>query len=410
MKKVNFNLRNPQSEKPTSILMRWSFDGQRLKYNTGEMVKPSDWNEKSQQVKRTVSGSLEINGLLDKCSDDLKRIYRTAKLNNEPVDAEYLTIKLDEIYKGRSTATDLFAFIDGFIDSVKSLRTKSTIDIYNNAKNHLKEYESYNSTKLSFDKITLDFYNQFSHYLIANKGFSTNTIAKIIKTLKTFMNEATERGLNKNLEFKSKRFKVITEETEAIYLNETELNLIHQLNLNSDERLERVRDLFLVGCYTGLRFSDLSQLKSENINGNIIKIRTQKTSELVVIPVSPQVQSILNKYNGSLPNAISNQKTNDYLKEIGKLANLIEMVEITENKGQMRIKNFVPKHELITTHTARRSFATNLYLQGFPTISIMKITGHRTEKAFMRYLKISQEQNAQLLSKFWNEKFNLKIA
>ncbi len=410
MQKVNFNLRNPKSQKETNILLRWSFDGKRIKYPTGESVKPSEWNENAQRVKRTVTGCLEINSILEKLSDDLKRIYRTATLNNETITPEYLKEKLDQNFKGKINKSDLFSFIERYITSVTSLRTKSTIQIYNNAKNHLRAYEAFSRVKIDFDTITLDFYNQFSHYLIKEKSFSTNTIAKIIKTLKTFLNEATERGINTRMDFRSKRFKVVTEETETIYLSEAEIETIYNLSLEGDERLERVRDLFIVGCYTGLRFSDLSQLKSENINNNMIKIRTQKTSEMVMVPVSPLVYYILNKYNGSLPEAISNQKTNEYLKEIGEKAKLNETIEITQNKGQMRVKTFVEKYELITTHTARRSFATNLYLQGFPTISIMKITGHRTEKAFMRYLKISQEQNAQLLSKFWNEKFNLKIA
>jgi integrase len=157
--------------------------------------------------------------------------------------------------------------------------------------------------------------------------------------------------------------------------------------------------LFIIGCYTGLRFSDLSQLRKENIikGGHMAKISTIKTGEMVMIPLKGIVKTILNKYEGIVPEALSNQKMNEYLKEVGELAKLNESILITSTKGGKRSTETFKKFELITTHTARRSFASNAYLSGVPTISIMKITGHRTEKSFLKYIKISQEDNANKL-------------
>lgn len=404
LKKPNLKTNNDK-DRPTLIFLFWSFDGQRIKYSTGERIKPSEWNSNPtvQRVKKTVTGSKDINGYLDDLDAQIKSYYRKGVTNKENVTPDYLRQKLDAFKNGEGEKETLFNFIENYIKSVIVLRTPSTIQVYNNAFNHLKTYKEYKRKNIDFETINLDFYNDFTDYLIKQKNFSTNTVGKIIKTLKTFLNEATERGLNTNLDFKSKRFKVLNQDSETIYLTEKEIEILYNLDLTKNEKLDRVRDLFIVGCQTGLRFSDLSQLKTENINDGFIKIRTQKTNEIVVVPLSNLVRNILEKYNGNLPNDISNQKTNEYLKELGEKANFNQTIEITKNKGDVKTKSFKEKRDLITTHTARRSFATNLYLKGFPTISIMKITGHRTEKAFMKYLKITQEQNAELLAKFWKE-------
>jgi integrase len=213
------------------------------------------------------------------------------------------------------------------------------------------------------------------------------------------MNEAVDRKLTANLQFKNKRFKNLEEHSESIYLSEDEIKELYDLDLAKSERLNKVRDLFIIGCYTGLRFSDLSQLRPENINelGNMVKIRTQKTDEVVIIPLNSYIKKILTKYGGNPPEAYSNQKMNEYLKDLGKEAKIKENIIVTATKGGIRQSETFKKWQLITTHTARRSFATNAYLNNVPTISIMKITGHRTEKAFLKYIRISQEDNANKL-------------
>ena len=126
-----------------------------------------------------------------------------------------------------------------------------------------------------------------------------------------------------------------------------------------------------------------------------------KTGEFVTVPMHPMVKEIIGKYNSEVPYSLSNQKMNEYLKDIGEAAKLDEKRIIVKTKGGVREEKTFSKFQLITTHTARRSFATNLYNQGFPAIYIMKITGHRTEKAFLKYIKIEQEEAANKLMEFW---------
>jgi integrase len=260
-----------------------------------------------------------------------------------------------------------------------------------------------------FNDITLDFYFDFHTYLV-NEKLSTNTIGKRIAILKTIMREATERGLNTNLSFQSKRFKVTREKTENIYLNESELMEIYKLDLSKNKKLNRVRDLFLVGCYTGLRFSDLSVLSNQNIKDNFIEIETQKTRESVAIPLHPIVRNIIDKHKGGLPRALSLQRMNIYLKKIGEM---IESLNVNTSKkmtkGGLEITTNSKKYLQITTHTARRSFASNLFVKGVPSQTIMKITGHKTEKSFMQYIKITPKENAKLIQMIWDKESKLSI-
>jgi integrase len=208
-----------------------------------------------------------------------------------------------------------------------------------------------------------------------DKEFSVNYFGSIIKCLKVFLNEATERGVNSNLAYKSRKFITTEEEVDNIYLSEKDLSEIAKLK-DLDLSLERTRDLFLIGAYTGLRFSDLVQVKKEKIKGNILKLRQTKTGGEVVIPLKKEVLTILKKYD-VLP-VQANVKMNLNLKDIAKAAKIKEW-------------------QRVSTHTARRSFATNAYLAGVPVIGIMKITGHQTQKNFLRYIKITNQENATTL-------------
>ena len=214
------------------------------------------------------------------------------------------------------------------------------------------------------------------------------------------MNYANDKGYTSNKEHTSRKFQTIEETAETIYLTDNELSTLYNLDLSKNKKLDRVRDLFIIGCYTGLRFSDLSQIRPENFikNGTQLKIKTVKTGETVVIPIHWAIKEILNKYNGQIPRSVSNQKMNEYLKDLGGKAELNDKIILNKTQGGERISQTKNKCQLITVHTARRSFATNMFLAGVPTISIMKITGHITERAFMKYIKISQEQNADKLS------------
>jgi integrase len=223
------------------------------------------------------------------------------------------------------------------------------------------------------------------------------------------LNEATDSGTNTNLSFKSRRFLAAKEKSDSIYLSEKEVLEIEAIDLSGNPRLDRVRDLFLVGCYTGLRYSDYSILRPEHINDGFIEITQTKTGDPVVIPIHSTVERILDKYAGQLPRPISNQKTNEFLKEIGQKANSLKAITTKSiTRGGAKVTENYQKWQLLSTHTARRSFASNEYLAGTPTLTIMAITGHKTEKAFLKYIKLTPSEHAKLLKSHWQKRNTLK--
>lgn len=416
MATVNFYLKEPNCKKETPIYLAFSVGEKRFKFYTQKKILPKLWDSENQRPKNSFTGSPELKSYLKSLEGDTNKIYTRFQTLNQPFTLEQIKRKLNEELERKPTNSPLsfFQFAESYIESVKNLRAPLTITAYKNTLRHLKEFQKkFPQRKIEFDTIHLDFYNDFTEYLMKEKMFSVNTIGKQIKNLKVFLHEATERGLNTKLDFKSKRFKVISEDSENIYLTEEEILELYKLDLTKNKKLEKVRDLFIVGCYTGLRFSDFSQIKPENIKDGFISVRTQKTDEPVMIPIHWTVEAMMKKYKkdfaNSLPPANSNQKMNEYLKELGRLAGLNEKILTTMSKGGKRVTTTSKKFELVTTHTARRSFATNLFLQGFPSISLMKITGHKTEKAFLTYIKISPEENANKLREFWSTQVKLKV-
>ncbi|TDK49525.1 site-specific integrase [Algoriphagus formosus] len=433
MASFNFYLKNKDSEKETPIHLYIRYNGQRLIYSTGKMIHPKYWNE-SKQLAREIKDFPQAKIF----NSTLRNILETAEKSFLEFEAEEgrtplpkeLKSRLDkelkteisnseqETFEGRIPSfLELFkAFIQDSEDGTRLTTSgkkfdKRSIQKYNTVYSTLKEFSK--KYYLTFDTIDKNFYTKFVAFL-NRKKYSLNNVGKYIQVIKTFLTYATENGFNKNMYFQSKQFKAFKVPGFSIYLTEEEINAIYQKDLSESPHLERVRDLFVVGCWTGLRFSDFTSIKPENIEGNFLKIKTFKTGEKVIIPIHPLVRQIMAKYKGkypnSLPPAISNQKMNSYLKDIVKTVDLLKVeVEAEGVKGGMRFSEKKMKYDLITTHTARRSFATNVYKSGFPAISLMKITGHRTERSFLLYIKVTPEENAEKLLQHWNKSI-LKVS
>lgn len=416
MASFNFYLKDSTSKEEQPIYLRYNDRGVNVKFYIAQKIHPKQWNSEGQQARRTFKGYTDFNSILEGHKSHLKKLCAQLQATDGKIEVEILKRKFDESL-GRTVQGDKkeFKTVAEYIEHhIKGLTGKkpNTVKQYGQTLRLLKEFDISKGKKITFEKVDLDFYSDFVEFLTTDKKFSPNWIGKNIKNLKLFLGEAFERGLHTNLIYKSKKFKSISEDVESIYLSEEELLKIYNHDFSENKKLEKTRDLFIIGCYTGLRFSDFSQLKIENIKDGEIKVKTQKTGERVVIPIHWTVKEILEKYSETakgLPRPISNQKMNEYLKDIGEEVKIKENIFLTTTKGGMKVQTSVPKYSLITTHTGRRSFATNLFIQGFPSISIMKITGHRTEKAFMKYIKISQEENAKSLRLHWSANTKLKV-
>ncbi|MBN2660432.1 MAG: tyrosine-type recombinase/integrase [Tannerellaceae bacterium] len=392
--KVNTTTEDPNRE--VTIRIRFKDGKVDQSTTTGEQLKLQHWDLAKQKFKRTrFPGKDKMINRLDK----LKIHVLDEALKTSRYEKGWLFGVVDkklhpEKYKKKLEQT-MFEWIEAWID--RSENTYHAIRPYHSALNDMRDF----NPELDWAAINFEFYEEFVRYL-KGKDYSKNTISARIKNLKVFCNAALERGMHTNIAFKS--FKKQTEESFNVYLNETELDTIYCLDLSSTPYLDRARDIFLVGCRTGCRFSDLHKVSRNNIENDMLYIEQQKTEKRVVIPLHPIVKSILEKYAGELPLMISNQKFNEYVKKVCKRAKLTNNVSKGITKGGIRKTLIKEKWQMVTSHTARRSFATNLYKDGFPAIGIMAITGHKTERAFLSYIKVNEEEHAEMLLKHWTDK------
>ena len=417
MASARFNLKSggdPDSER--LIYLNYSYSGYRLKYSTGLKITRDNWNPEKQVVREVNKPGLQTlksyNQFLRQLAYKAEQIRVEWSSQGKTITPDELRAELDK-YTGRfqaSKANGLIPFIEKFIqnrsDSPK-YRPES-VKVYRSMLSKLKGFvKTTGKSSLDYKDITYEFWIAFRDYLYKLQ-LSENTVHKHITTLKTILKAAEESSAGEDqIEVtymlpQTRKIGVSKETVNKIYLNQDELKSLHDLNLEVNSRLGRVRDLFLIGAYTGLRFSDFTRIQSdhfENLHGKeVIRIDTQKTGERVIIPVHPYVKEILDKYNGLLPKGISNQRMNEYLKELGELAQFDQPFILTKKVGGIKSTTTYKKYELLCTHTARRSFATNAYKSGVPSIAIMAITGHRTEASFMRYIQVSKEENALILA------------
>lgn len=408
--------------KPVKIYLRYRL-GRAIDFNASidATVLIDNWDKEKKRVKNrsVIKDRTQINNLItnlynhfeDFTNDNLKKGYTPNYKEVKKHFDNYFTVADPEPQQKIDT---LFTYIDYIIDRPETKRNlkEGSIKNYRLTKTFLKRFND-EVYPIDFDSINLEWYNDFVEWC-ERQNLSKNYIGKHIKTLKTFMSNAIEDGKTNNEQFKSKRFVVLKENAENIYLTQSELNDLWKLDLTHEPRKEDARDLFLIGAYTGLRVSDYNNIKEENltnVNGvKMFRIKTRKTGKEVAIPLHPIVEQILQKNNGKPPQRIPDQKINEIIKEVSESAGIDEVSYTTITRGGKEITKKQYKFELVKTHTARRSFCTNAYLSNMSTIDIMAISGHTTEKAFLNYIKVTPEQTAIRMSQhpFFKGQSNLK--
>jgi len=392
---------------------------------TDILIKPDNWSNETQQARQRADtfkhkvADTEATGrkIFNDKIVELRSAIETAlmEVHQADITPDWLKIVIDKHWYPDKYRINLFNYIESFIQRAETRPNPKTgrpvcykmRREYEVTFGYLKKYADKIEKPIDFKDIDLKFYEGFTQYLQGEK-LAVNTIGKKIQTLKIFLNAAKDEGLNSYETFKSKKFVAMTEEADTIYLNEPELEKLYEKDFSNNIALEQIRDLFLVGCWTGCRFSDLSQITSENISGGFISIKQKKTGSGVVIPLHPVVASILSKHEGKLPDVTTNQQFNRALKDIARLAEINELTHKAITKGGVKVSKSYKKWELVTTHTARRSFATNLYKSDFPSLSIMAITGHKTEGSFLKYIKVTPDEHAKKLKLHWNNRY-LKV-
>lgn len=421
--KINYYLKSTKSKGPRPIFCRICYNGNKVKVYINESIRPASWSTRRQRAieNRAFPQHPEFNERMNTIDTFIRSTFRRLELENNlnPPDPkklqEAISSKLRPLILKAGERGEFAKFFKKMIDDSKTgIRTNhrtghaihiNTIKTYSTIYNNVLLYEKEKNISLKFSDFDLTFYNEFNEWLIKKKNYSNNSMGKHIQIIKLVLNEASELGLNTNMKFKNKRFIVIKEQTDAIYLTEDEIEQIYRLDLSQHKRLDKTRDLFILGCKTGLRFGDFKNIHPSEIKDSFIMMRQAKTGEPVTVPIHPMVKQIIEKYNGTLPKAKVNQITNKELKQIASMIPAFdEEVELSITKGGQKVRQVFKKNELISTHTARRSFCSNEYLAGTPSLSIMAISGHKTEKAFLRYIKVKSIDHAKIIQRSWEDK------
>lgn len=312
---------------------------------------------------------------------------------------------------------ELIDYIDSYIADHSATREPGSLSVYKALKNHLIAFRQETKKKISFDAIDYSFFQSFQNFLLTitkvdksgveYKTLNNTTIAKQLSTVKTFLNYAKRQGLQVSDKYKD--FKIKKENLEVTALTNDEFETLFYLDISDNKKLSRVRDVFCFACSTGLRYSDMALLKNEHIKKDEIRLIVKKTKEPLTIPLNPFSKAVLAKYSDEarpLP-MISNQKLNDYIKELCKLAGICEDVEIVRFRGATREVNVYKKYELIGVHTGRKTFATLSLEKGMSAEETMAITGHRDYKSFQRYVKVTEQRKKTVMLKAWGGQLNV---
>ena len=398
MAKTTFILKEPNAKTETLIYLVIRWDNERIKISTKQKVNPKYFDKDKQRVKSTVnvSNCNEINKELSIIENTLKSIYDKfierfeRKPNKDEVknlfDLEYFQKSPQFKKVKQKTILDYF---DDYIDTIKTDTVSSTVSKYIQAKDNFQEFQKLKKRVYIPETIDLDFRNAYVDYLITVKKYAPTTVYRKMKFLRTVLYFIESQGIKVNSFLHNSRFLTKDIEVDNIALSENELQELENLDLSNDKRLEQVRDLFLVACYTGQRFSDLNKINQSNIiDNNYISIRQQKTNEPLTLPLLDSVRIILEKYDFKLPK-ISNVKYNEYIKEVAGKCESLKQVCSSENN--------TPRYLMVSSHTARRTFVTLNYNKGIDLDTLKLGTGHKQTKTLQKYIKMNDKQKADLL-------------
>ena len=409
MLRTKYYLTRADGDGPTALYAACFLEGKRKKIYLPLIPLPSQWDAKAQKFRRGYTGWSEANLLLKTLAEELDIAALALAAKGTPATPDDLRAVVGRVTGAAApppAPVGLLAQLAAWIEDCRRDKTPSTIKSYQTLVGHLTAYAKVRRLHLEFANVDAPFVEGFKTYLLRTAGIANTSVNNNVKYLKAFLNATFEQGLHDFAHFKRFR-KLEAVAPEVVYLTAQEKNRLFQLPLEFLPTLEVTRDVFLFECETGLRFSDVQALRPEQVNEGFVLLTTQKTADLLRVPLSPLAAGILTRYAGrregrALP-VKSNQKTNQDLKILAQLAHLDTPTTTTQHRGSERVATTRPKHELICTHTARRTFVTLALEGGMRPETVMRITGHKDYKTLHRYLKITdavvQDEFAQYVER-----------
>ena len=430
--KPRFNLKSPNAEKETLILMIFRYRGKKLQYSTGLFVNPVDWNNKENQatLKERRSDLIELNNYLDNLSTHCLNIYIENDYGNisvprfkEELDKRTGKKVDDDISKlslsSESAEINFFEFVDKEIEGFSLANMKeSTLEPLRIHTKLLKRFGQYYDPQnlFSFEDVDWNFRLKLIDWL-ASRNLQLAYGNKTLNILRRFLESARRQKLHSNTEYLGSGWTVPRKKARGqhVYFSQKELSRLAELKLTG--HFEKIRDICLIGASTGQRYSDFSKYQPEQFSTTfngipLITVISAKTDTPSKIPLNifPWLIPVLEKYDYQTPK-ISMQKFNDGIKELAELVEFDEKLLVVKQymgrKARVE-KSYIEKHKLVSSHLCRRSFATNLYRMGFKLSQIMPMTGHATESQLREYIGIDSEQNAEEIGMMFMNKIRRK--
>lgn len=351
-----------------------------------------NWNERIKNAENHLKGK----GIKYTSTDVTKAIKEADEKNRET--------------KKEEPKNYLADFINFHLDNTKATSNTGTQKIYKTLAKTIKEFEAIKRTRITLANADYSFMQSFYNFMVEHKKYVNPTSQKKISSIKIMLKIANVKyGYPINASYKNFTFK--KDEMEVIALTQKEFDSLKTLDLSNNKKLDKVRDVFVFSCVTGLRYSDLENLKRENIKDGYLSIVVKKTRTLLTVTLTGTAYDVLAKYgqmSKPLP-VISNQKMNSYLKELCQLAEINEPVEIVRYRGSTPEVNLYQKWELISAHTGRKTFVTLSLSKGMAAEEVMAVTGHKAYANFKRYVNITEDQKRKAMLDAWGE-IQLKVA
>lgn len=391
MNKIAFALLEPHADKDTAIMLRFSAADGRLKYYTGESIHPGKWNKAYPADKGT-------QAILRRITDTVEQMSVDARVKGVPLTCAAIAGRLDVVLNKQSARTGATVY-PAFEQALADMRSGKILTPKNNhysagtlrgMEHHITILKNF-SPCMKFDRIDLTMYQAFIAWCYS-KDFSRNYTGTVIKNWKALL-RATRGKYHDNGIYEDKEFKRLQEDTQDVYLTDAEISKIISLQLT--DRQAVARDWFIIGCYLGQRVNDLLALNERNVSKGFITLVNEKTDTKVVIPIHPAAAAILKKWKG-FPPGITDVELNRTIKKVAKLAELNDPFIYSLTKGGARKDYFLQKWEMVSSHTVRRSFITNLRKMGTPDSITMKLTGIKSAATLRKYDKLSPEEAAQI--------------
>tara|TARA_R110001583_G_scaffold83243_1_gene220116 strand:+ start:441 stop:1631 length:1191 start_codon:yes stop_codon:yes gene_type:complete len=395
---MHFYLKEPKSKNKSLIIVKY-YVGKDKKYfqlSTNIKINPLNWDK----IKKLPKHKRGIDGL-KLLTIESKLIDINKKIQNLRIDfGKNLTIgDLKLAFNKKEEMIYMLDYFESFIDErikVGEVSDRSVIK-YKTVLKKLVLFQTHKKTKYKLSDLKEDFFTSLIIYFRNNHNLYDNTVARYISVIKTFLRWCLKKGYSPPMYFQD--VKVKKHETDDIALTMAEVELFTKADLTPAQ--DRCRDLFLIGVYSGQRWSDYSVFDKTDVRDNVIVKRAKKTSTNSYIPLHEKLKAVLDKYDWELP-SISQAKFNKHLKAIGKKLEINDKIKFTHSKGNLKEVEIKEKWELITSHTARRTYITLAAENNIPDHTIMDITGIRDSGTLKKYKKSNKESNVELTKKLFN--------